>query len=114
MLRWHREAPDLGTDTWILGRQRIRVAELDIRRLDAEPFCRGAEKPAPPANHARGVECVARDKEVDPMALAQIRADDVPISTLLPSSAPDNPDEEMLNVPYLPFEFFVLCPFPTA
>src|SRR5262245_3154317 len=77
LLRWHREAPDLGSDAWILGCQHIRVTELDIRRLDAEPFCRGAEKPPPPADYARGVEWAAWDIQLHPMALAQIGADDV-------------------------------------
>src|SRR5262245_44514916 len=57
-----------------------RLPKLDIRRLDAGPFCRGAEEPPPPADHAGGVECVARDIQLHAMALAQIRADDVTFS----------------------------------
>ena len=77
MPRRHRKAPNLGSDARIPGRQHIGVSEFDIRRLDAGPFCGGAEKPAPLASYARGVECVARDKQLHPMAFAQIRADDV-------------------------------------
>src|SRR5262245_65589240 len=57
--RRHRKTPNLGSDARIPGRQHIGVSEFDIRRLDAGPFCGGAEKPAPLASYARGVECVA-------------------------------------------------------
>ena len=85
------ERPNLGGDLRIFRNRRVGIAEFDIGGLDTRPFGRGAEKPALVADDPRGVEPAARNEELNFVAPADVRADDVKLRRAIVSTSIGSP-----------------------
>ena len=74
------DGPQLRCDARISAGQLVQLADLDIRRHHPRPFGAGAEKPSlASVDQPGGMEGVARDQQLHPLARPQIGPDDDPL-----------------------------------
>ncbi len=63
------------SNSWILIRQLVHIAYLDIFWNDPRPLCAGAKEPQPTSKDPRGVERITRDQKLNALAASQVRPD---------------------------------------
>ena len=71
------ECAQIISSAWIFRCECFDIADFNICRFYARPFCARTEEPAPKAfgDHARGVKRIAGNQELHALTTATIRAD---------------------------------------